>query len=248
MLHLCACPPQRTSGWLNLSLYLSTEAHLKCTLHMSHPSVWACMCTPQRLLSSSLAKTLPWQQIQNERPSVGCVMFQSKQNMLSNITGSISENLIYKEWRLLGCYAMWLLWFLQEPHGVTWSLQKPHGVTSQKTPFFIVTRVKTSSLDIETQMGCSPCIVKGWKIWTDALPEENTDARTSCWLPEGDFSCARPLEEALRSEGCWPPDFRNVGPGSPVLRYCCAIYRWEPEYMLLFWYMFHRGSITYIII
>jgi hypothetical protein len=27
-----------------------------------------------------------------------------------------------------------------------WFLQEPHGVTSQKTPFFIVTAVKTSTL------------------------------------------------------------------------------------------------------
>jgi hypothetical protein len=38
-----------------------------------------------------------------------------------------------EEWCLLGCYAMWLL-------------QEPHGLTSQKTPFFIVTAVKTSNL------------------------------------------------------------------------------------------------------
>jgi hypothetical protein len=37
------------------------------------------------------------------------------------------------EWCLLGCYAVWFL-------------QEPHGVTSQKTPFFIVTAVKTSNL------------------------------------------------------------------------------------------------------
>jgi hypothetical protein len=30
-----------------------------------------------------------------------------------------------------------------------WFLQEPHGVTSQKTPFFIVTTVKTSNLAIE---------------------------------------------------------------------------------------------------
>jgi hypothetical protein len=28
----------------------------------------------------------------------------------------------------------------------TWFLQEPHGITSQKTPFFIVTAVKTSTL------------------------------------------------------------------------------------------------------
>jgi hypothetical protein len=38
-----------------------------------------------------------------------------------------------EEWCLLGCYTVWLL-------------QEPHGVTSQKTPFFIVTAVKTSNL------------------------------------------------------------------------------------------------------
>jgi hypothetical protein len=37
------------------------------------------------------------------------------------------------EWCPLGCYAMWFL-------------QEPHGVTSQKTPFFIVTAMKTSNL------------------------------------------------------------------------------------------------------
>jgi hypothetical protein len=42
-------------------------------------------------------------------------------------------NTTTEEWRLLGCYAMWFL-------------QEPHGVTSQKTPFFIVTAVKTSNL------------------------------------------------------------------------------------------------------
>jgi hypothetical protein len=35
----------------------------------------------------------------------------------------------FEEWCLLGCYAVW-----------------PHGVTTQKTPFFIVTAVKTSNL------------------------------------------------------------------------------------------------------
>jgi hypothetical protein len=29
-----------------------------------------------------------------------------------------------------------------------WFLQEPHGVTTQKTPFFIVTAVKTSNLTI----------------------------------------------------------------------------------------------------
>jgi hypothetical protein len=43
---------------------------------------------------------------------------------------------VTEEWFVLGCYAMWLLWFLQEPH----------GITSQKKPFFIVTTVKTSNL------------------------------------------------------------------------------------------------------
>jgi hypothetical protein len=38
-----------------------------------------------------------------------------------------------KEWCLLGCYAVWFL-------------QEPHGVTTQKTPFFIVTAVKTLNL------------------------------------------------------------------------------------------------------
>ena len=63
-------------------------------------------------------------------------------------------------------------------------------------------------------------------VASNKLPEENTDERTSCWLLEGDFNCARPLEAAaLWSDGCWPPDLRNVGPGSPVLRYCWAICR-----------------------
>jgi hypothetical protein len=34
----------------------------------------------------------------------------------------------------------------------TWFLQEPHGVTSQKTPFFIVTAVKTPNL---TNADCS---------------------------------------------------------------------------------------------
>jgi hypothetical protein len=38
-----------------------------------------------------------------------------------------------EEWCLLGYYTMWLL-------------QEPYGITSQKTPFFIVTAVKTSNL------------------------------------------------------------------------------------------------------
>jgi hypothetical protein len=40
-----------------------------------------------------------------------------------------------EEGSLLGCYAVWLL-------------QEPHGVTTQKTPFFIVTAVKTSNLTV----------------------------------------------------------------------------------------------------
>jgi hypothetical protein len=40
-----------------------------------------------------------------------------------------------EEWCLLGCYAVWFL-------------QEPHGVTTQKTPFFIVTVVKTSNLTL----------------------------------------------------------------------------------------------------
>jgi hypothetical protein len=32
----------------------------------------------------------------------------------------------------------------------TWFLQEPHGVTTQKTPFFIVTAVKTSNLTAKT--------------------------------------------------------------------------------------------------
>jgi hypothetical protein len=31
----------------------------------------------------------------------------------------------------------------------SWFLQEPHGVTTQKTPFFIVTAVKTSNLTNE---------------------------------------------------------------------------------------------------
>jgi hypothetical protein len=37
----------------------------------------------------------------------------------------------HEEWCLLGCYAV-----------------EPHGVTTQKTPFFIVTAVKTSNLTL----------------------------------------------------------------------------------------------------
>jgi hypothetical protein len=40
---------------------------------------------------------------------------------------------LVEEWCLLGCYAVWFL-------------QEPHGVKTQKTPFFIVTAVKTSNL------------------------------------------------------------------------------------------------------
>jgi hypothetical protein len=32
------------------------------------------------------------------------------------------------------------------PGGSCWFLQEPNGVTTQKTPFFIVTAVKTSNL------------------------------------------------------------------------------------------------------
>jgi hypothetical protein len=42
---------------------------------------------------------------------------------------------VHEEWRLLECYAVWFLCFVQEPH----------SVTSQKTPFFIVIAVKTSN-------------------------------------------------------------------------------------------------------
>jgi hypothetical protein len=35
----------------------------------------------------------------------------------------------FEEWCLLGCYAVWLLFWL-------WFLQEPHGVTTQKTTFF----------------------------------------------------------------------------------------------------------------
>jgi hypothetical protein len=34
----------------------------------------------------------------------------------------------------------------QQPEDKIWFLQEPHGVTTQKTPFFIVTAVKTSNL------------------------------------------------------------------------------------------------------
>jgi hypothetical protein len=40
---------------------------------------------------------------------------------------------VFEDWCLLGCYAVWFL-------------QEPRGVTTQKTPFFIVTAVKTSNL------------------------------------------------------------------------------------------------------
>jgi hypothetical protein len=43
---------------------------------------------------------------------------------------------IIEEWCLLGC-------------GSCRNLQEPHGVTTQKTPFFIVTAVKTSNLTEE---------------------------------------------------------------------------------------------------
>jgi hypothetical protein len=33
-------------------------------------------------------------------------------------------------------------------------LQEPHGVTSQKTPFFIVTAVKTSNLTYPEELRC----------------------------------------------------------------------------------------------
>jgi hypothetical protein len=45
----------------------------------------------------------------------------------------ITKAYLFEECRLLGCYTAWFL-------------QEPHGVTSQKTPFFIVTAVKTSNL------------------------------------------------------------------------------------------------------
>jgi hypothetical protein len=40
-----------------------------------------------------------------------------------------TEEDVCRNCSLLGCYALWLLWFLQEPR----------AVTSQKTAFFIVT-------------------------------------------------------------------------------------------------------------
>jgi hypothetical protein len=49
----------------------------------------------------------------------------------------------YEEWRLLGCYALWLMYettfrrnLSPTLSGCRRFLQKPHGVTSQKTPFF----------------------------------------------------------------------------------------------------------------
>jgi hypothetical protein len=38
-----------------------------------------------------------------------------------------------------------------------WLLHEPHGVTTQKTPFFIVTAVKTSNL---TQLCISLAVIK----------------------------------------------------------------------------------------
>jgi hypothetical protein len=49
----------------------------------------------------------------------------------SNVNNSLVE-----ECRLLGCYAVWVLGFLQVPH----------GVTSQNTADFIDTAVKISNL------------------------------------------------------------------------------------------------------
>jgi hypothetical protein len=40
-----------------------------------------------------------------------------------------------------------------------WFLQEPHGVTSQKTAFFIVTAVKTSTLTQRKHFSTQPCIV-----------------------------------------------------------------------------------------
>jgi hypothetical protein len=41
----------------------------------------------------------------------------------------------FEEWRLLGCYAVRLL-----------HEQEPHGVAARRTPFFIITDMKTSKL------------------------------------------------------------------------------------------------------
>jgi hypothetical protein len=79
-----------------------------------------------------------------------------------------------EEWCLLGCYAVWLLLRAEVSKELSASfirvtrigelgttlavtsnrrtlrqfLQEPHGVTFQKTPFFIVTAVKTSNLTL----------------------------------------------------------------------------------------------------
>jgi hypothetical protein len=51
-------------------------------------------------------------------------------------------------------------------------LQEPHGVTTQKTPFFIVTAVKTSNL---TKVPCSPILVTLMKA---ALSSSETSVLT----------------------------------------------------------------------
>jgi hypothetical protein len=68
-------------------------------------------------------------------------------NLTYNLCDFIQSMDYFKteEWCLLGCYAVWLL-------------QEPHGVTTQKTPFFIVTAVKTSNLTLKqfTNASLSP--------------------------------------------------------------------------------------------
>jgi hypothetical protein len=50
-------------------------------------------------------------------------------------SGPVAGEHYSEEWCLLGCYAVWFL-------------HEPQGVTTQKTPFFIVTAVKTSNLTL----------------------------------------------------------------------------------------------------
>jgi hypothetical protein len=73
-------------------------------------------------------------------------------------------------------------------------LQEPHGVTTQKTPFFIVTAVKTSNLTYDAK-------ALDVNEWQGMFPERDP---TVCWellSLQGDFGAYWEVQRILGTAG-----------------------------------------------
>jgi hypothetical protein len=97
-----------------------------------------------------------------------------------------------------------------------WFLQEPHGVTSQKTPFFIVTAVKTSNLTKLITFGTY------YESWTSAIPiafQTQIASPLSCPDIPLVFCAQKPLvhTDRLQRQAHFQATFTNMGPFREVV-------------------------------